>query len=518
MCKRYGAAALILLLVLLLPLTALAAEPTHLLVISTEEAQGDAARTMQTIRQIAMYSNWNCRYRSVEDPVELAGCEGVLLCVDDGYRLPEKTVSQLLDSELPIFVIGSGTLAQLAPVRHVQGTLVIRLETENRQKQDMLLKENEVTLLADRGESLGGQVFVGAEAYPLCQRTEQVTHLVYYQPDNADFANYLATCLQIWRWPFEDAPRGYGYYLVLDRVYPFDDPARLMKITDMLEEENVPYALTVMPLYANGEYPAMQRFCEYLTYVQSRGAGVILHAPLVTLQNTETEEIKKHINIAYEGYANLGVYPLAIQTPESWLLSEKGLSVLRGFRTVFTFVSSEAVYGDRVDVNLAFRDGHQLVGSAREGALTYTDAYAQAIYLDVNQDVEVLRAQVEAIKSSRRTLKNLRAMENIVYAGDQFLQAAADGTLVYNGEEIPLTYVPFEYEEKHEFYRGFMQNMKEQIECGNKLIMLFVVVSCSFFAVAMFLVRRSIRGELLQAKKKKTNEAVRARNGKERGV
>ena len=63
-----------------------------------------------------------------------------------------------------------------------------------------------------------------------------------------------------------------------------------------------------------------------------------------------------------------------------------------------------------------------------------------------------------------------------------------------------------------------MQNMKEQFEGGNKLIMLFVVVSCSFFAVAMFLVRRSIRGELLQAKKKKTNEAVRARNGKERGV
>ncbi len=508
MCKRYGAAALLLLLTLLLPLSALA-EPTHLLVISTEESQGDSAQIMQTIRQFAMYGNWNCRYQSVDAPVELTNCEGVLICVDEGVSLNETAVQTLLESELPIFVIGSGALAQLAPVRHLQGTLVARLETESRQNQDMLLKESELTLLKEMGESLGGQIFVGPASYPLCQRSGQVTHLAYYMPDNADFANYLATCLQIWRWPFEDAPRGYGCYMVLDRVYPFDDPARLMEITDMLEEENVPYALSVMPLYANGEYPAMRRFCEYLTYVQSRGAGIILHAPLVTLEHTEAEDIKKHISIAYEGYTNQGVYPLAIQAPESWLMSEKGLSVLRGFRTVVTFVSDEDVFEEQVSINLAFKDGHQLVGSFREGALTFTDAYAQAIYLDINQDVEALREQVEAIKGSRRALKDLREMEHAVYAGDHYLQAAADGTLAFDGEEIPLVYVPFEYEEEHEFHRGFVQNMKQQIEEGNKLIMVFVVVSCLFFMVAMFLVRRSIRGELLHAKKKKANPVTR---------
>jgi len=190
-------------------------------------------------------------------------------------------------------------------------------------------------------------------------------------------------------------------------------------------------------------------------------------------------------------------------------MSEKGLRVLSGFRTVLTFVSDEAVYGDRLDINLAFRDGHQLIGSFREGALTYTDAYAQAIYLDINQDVEVLQKQVEAIKRSRRTLKSLRAMEHAVYAGDQFMQTDAEGRLFYNGEEKTLAYVPFEYEEEHEFDRGFVQNMRQQIEEGNKLILVFVAVSCTFFIVAMFLVRKSIRGELLHAKKKKANPANR---------
>lgn len=508
MCKRCGAAVLaLLLLAVLMPLHALASQ-THLLVISTEAAGGFAAQSMQMIRQLAMYSNWNCRYQDVSEPVNLDGCEGVLLCVDEGRVLPVETAQTLIDSGLPLFVIGSGALQQLSPVRHENGTLVIRMETEQKQNHDLLLKQTEITLLQNKGESLGGTVFVGSASYPLCQTVDQVTHLAYFDPTNADFCNYLASCLQIWRWPFENAPRGYGYYLVLDQVYPFDDPARLMEITDMLESENVPYALSVMPLYANGEYPAMQRFCEYLTYVQSRGAGIILHAPLVTLQNTEVEDIKTHINIAFEGYTNYGVYPLAIQTPESWLLSEKGLSVLTGFRTVFTFASGEAVYGDQLNINMAFKDGHQLVASAREDALTYTDAYAQAIYLDINQDVETLRGQVEAIKRSRRTLKSLRDMQNVVYAGDNYLLAEADGSLAFNGKAQQLVYAPFVYEENHEFDRGFVENFKQQIEGGNKLIMLFVVASCGFFIVAMVLVRRSIRGELLQAKQKKPNDSA----------
>lgn len=504
MCKRYCAAVLALLLTLLLPLPALASQ-THLLVISTEKAEGEAAQGMQLIRSLAMYSNWNCRFQDVSDPVTLEGCEGVLLLLDEGRSLPAQTAEALIDSKLPVFVIGSSGLDQLSPVRHARGTIVIRLETESRQNHDLLLRETELTLLAGKGESLGGTVFVGAQSYPLCQRVGQVTHLVYFDPANDEFANVLASCLQIWRWPYDNAPRGYGYYLVLDQTYPFDDPARLMAITDMLEEENVPYALSVMPLYTNGEYPAMQRFCEYLTYVQSKGAGILLHTPLVTLASTETEDIRQHIGLAFENYTNYGVYPLAISAPESWLLSEKGLSVLGSFRTVFTYPSSEGVYGDRLDINLAFREGHQLVAAIHEGTLTYTDAYAQAICLDINQDVDTLREQVQAIKRSRRTLKSLRDMENVVYSGKNYLIGRPDGSLAFNGQEMSLAYTPFTYAADHEFDRGFVQNMKQQIESGNKLIMAFVIVSCCFFIVAMILIRRSIRGELLQAKQKRPN-------------
>lgn len=125
---------------------------------------------MQTIRQLAVYSNWNCRFENVDAPVSLEDCEGVILCLDEGYALPEKTVQALLDSELPVFVIGSGGLQQLAPVRHEHGTLVIRLETEQHQNQDLLLKQTDITLLKDRENPWAARCLWAARATRCARR------------------------------------------------------------------------------------------------------------------------------------------------------------------------------------------------------------------------------------------------------------------------------------------------------------------------------------------------------------
>ena len=92
----------------------------------------------------------------------------------------------------------------------------------------------------------------------------------------------------------------------------------------MLETENVPYVLCVMPIYANADYPAMKRFCEVLRYAQSRGAGIVMHVPQVTLANVTVEDLQKNIANAYSAYSRYGVYPLAIEAPDVWLMSEKG--------------------------------------------------------------------------------------------------------------------------------------------------------------------------------------------------
>ena len=75
----------------------------------------------------------------------------------------------------------------------------------------------------------------------------------------------------------------------------------------------------------------MKRFCEVLRYAQSRGAGIVMHVPQVTLVNVTVEELQENIANAYSAYSRYGVYPLAIEAPDVWLMSEKGQDVLRGW-------------------------------------------------------------------------------------------------------------------------------------------------------------------------------------------
>lgn len=508
MYKRLCFLALALCLLLALTPLRAQAESRHVLLILNEEGSGPAAQTAAELRHLALYGNWNCRIQDVSSPIDLTNCERVILCIDEGMSLPAENARTLRKTDLPIFVIGSGGLSQLTQTQEIDGTLVLRTETESHQNIDVLLAETSVTLMRRTGESLGGSIFVGAEEYPLCHTVGHITHLAYFDASSATLCSFLSSALQLWSWPYENAPISYGQYLVLDNVYPFDDPARLMEIVDMLESESIPYALTVMPLYNNAEYPTMKRFCEFLTYVQSKGAGIILHVPLVTLQSTDAQSILEHLEIAYQAYTQYGVYPLAVEAPEVWLQSEEGLSILGGIRTLFLYASDEPVYGQQQSVNLAWKDGHQLVASAREDALTFTDAYAQAIYLDINQGVETLRQQVQQIKRSRRTLKSLLDMENVVYMGNDHLRQTREAGILFNDKPVDTTYYPFTYEEDYEYDRGFVQNLTEQIENGNHLIMLFVIVACSFFILSILLARRSLREELILGHKEK-REPVR---------
>ncbi len=262
--------------------------------------------------------------------------------------------------------------------------------------------------------------------------------MAYFDPSQEAQCAFLSTLLQTWLWPYKNSPTAYGQYLVLDRIYPFTDPEWLLSLVEMLETENVPYVLCVMPIYANADYPAMKRFCEVLRYAQSRGAGIVMHVPQVTLVNVTVEDLQENIANAYSAYSRYGVYPLAIEAPDVWLMSEKGQDALRGWRTVFLFQSDEALFGEKQAENTALRDGHQIVAPAYADATAFTNAYAQAIYLDPTEDIETLRTQVNRLKNSRTALKKLSDVEGIVYAGDLYVHFYPADGLYVNGQAASL--------------------------------------------------------------------------------
>lgn len=58
-----------------------------------------------------------------------------------------------------------------------------------------------------------------------------------FDPSQEAQCAFLSTLLQTWLWPYKNSPTAYGQYLVLDRIYPFADPERLLSLVEMLETE-----------------------------------------------------------------------------------------------------------------------------------------------------------------------------------------------------------------------------------------------------------------------------------------
>lgn len=499
MCKRLPAwvLALCLALALVLPGQSVRAEDSRLLVLysTREDAPKD---TLLVLRTMMMYMNQAADFYPVEEAPDFAAYLGVVLCLAAEEELPDALVNRQREEKTPLFVIGSGGLAQLGETVYRKGSLMARADTGDG-TVDLLLQQEGVWMLAEAGEALGGQLYVNTTAYPLCQTVGQVTHLAYFDPDQPTLQTLLATLLQNWQWPYENAPLAYGQYLVLNEVYPFEEPEELMRVTDMLREEGVPYAISLMPIYNNASYPAMKRFCEFLRYEQSIGTGIILRAPQVSITLVDAEDLKQAMQIAYEAYTYYEVYPVALEVPEAWLLTEKGLDILSGWRTLLLFETdellreSEELNGQRE--NLAYRHGHQLIAPAWKSTEAFTSAYAQAIYLDPREDLETLRTYVQRLKHSRRILKSITGMENAVYIGANLITQGTAGLNV-NGRLVDTSFTPFVYE-SYTYDRGFMQYMTEQIETSNEWILLFVGVASTTFLVMIALMRRQNRRNML---------------------
>ena len=504
MFKRAAALFLALVTVLaLLPACPARADEENILVLSDTEGDAAMEASMEYLRRLMVYTNCKVTYEDAwKDIDDVSGYTSVIVLVEEERPMSEVTAWAIRQSGVKTFVIGAGGLAQLADrVKWHAGSIVIRWEDGGAFTGDLLGSSDGVWMMPGPGESLGGQLFVDGETYPLCKTVGQITHLACFDASNDALCAALATMIQTWQWPYENLPTAYGSYLVLDCVYPFYEPAELMKITDMLDEEGVPYALSLMPVFDNAEFPAMKRFCEYLRYLQARGVGMILHMPQITLAQVDPAELVRHVEIAYDAYAMYGVYPTALQAGESYLLCEKGIELLKNFRTIFLFRNDEPIEGAPLSTNVARKDGHQVIAAAWDDMRAFTTSFAQAIYLDVNQDVEELRAYVQRIKASRRALKNLTQMETSLYLSDSYIVRGEQG-LIINGELADLSYVPFTYEDDFRYDRGFAQYLTEQIVTSNKLILIFVMVACTLFITFTVLSRRIMRRDLVTGMKK----------------
>lgn len=126
---------------------------------------------------------------------------------------------------------------------------------------------------------------------------------------------------------FAEQKLGTNEYVVLEEVYAFSSPEKLLQKVDTLVQDEFPFVMGVMPVYQHTDYPAMTEFTEVVRYAQSKGARILLHFPIVQKENAEPQEIIAILKKQQSMYEEFGIYPRGILMGEdeqeyNWMTEE----------------------------------------------------------------------------------------------------------------------------------------------------------------------------------------------------
>ncbi len=340
-------------------------------------------------------------------------------------------------------------------------------------------------------EYAAGLLESDGEAVPLVSARGRIRYipLIDY---TANFAKaVLMQEMFLWLWPYSSRPPIYTEYVVLDGVYPFTDPYRLRDIVDTLVEEKMTFVISVMPIYRNADYPAMQQFCEVLRYAQASGGSVILHAPIVQ-NGVEAEELASQLTLATCSYLDNDVYPLALEIPSEWLFQPELREVLSRYRTLF--LSDMDAFRAHSVGEYSLKE-FLAIGSQRilpvlkleETGISQLSCCPTAIYLDLNALTdEEMRLTFDAAGDAPIPMQSLWEMEESVYLNEGNYLTWDRSSLIVNGVQRFNVYEPKEFDGNHDYkrdiYYRFVANLKNQ---NRLLIGLSAVVLFLFLLLAV---------------------------------
>ncbi|MDF2845310.1 MAG: hypothetical protein K0R00_3736 [Herbinix sp.] len=323
---------------------------------------------------------------------------------------------------------------------------------------------------------------------------------------SASFAQEAA----IWLWPYNGRPHSYSQYIVLNEVYPFYPPESLMEIVDFCINNRLSFIISVMPVYENGDYPAMKRFCEVLRYAQANGGAIILHAPNAVAEQDNTELLWDYLTYATEAYTNFGVYPLALQVPENYLFDETGREVLQRYTTVFcdrNYANSKFNLKDKF--NTIYKDGHLLIApdyTIGQEQNVQVETISTAAYINVSKDMEAIKDEIIAVTQANVVHKSLWDINHRVYAENLYYYSR-NGELYFNDKKMSLAYTPFTYE-KYEYDSGVFKWIAKDLSSLNKQLAFIVVISSIIFTLFIFAGRYRNRKRFLLPRQKGDKDGV----------
>lgn len=356
-----------------------------------------------------------------------------------------------------------------------------------------MVKEDFFLFLKDTSRYKSGSITVNQTRGYFCARDGAITHIPASDfSDNLFLAAFIKEAA-LWKWPYNGTPFVYAQYIVIDEVYPYQDPAKLLEIVKLFVQQQTPFVISVMPIYVNGNYPAMERFCEVLRYAQANGGGIIMNAPINQMTVFDKKTVQEYLNMALEIYLGHGVYPLALKVPRNWMFNEDTVDIMRRFKTIFTSEDRDT-YIEQTEMsgNLVYKDGHAWVGTAvalDNLGTSYLSVYSSAVPVSMNGGIADIKEIIEACRKSPIPLKSLWDMEHSFWT-EKNLMSYKNGNLILDNKKIDLSFVPGTYEENYNYRRNMLQRFSRDLTSQSRKLIILVAVTSGLFVIFIFLARR----------------------------
>ncbi|MDW2799757.1 DUF2334 domain-containing protein [Clostridium boliviensis] len=329
-----------------------------------------------------------------------------------------------------------------------------------------------------------GELNVDDKKGYFCATAGAITHIpIANINDNMIKAAFNREVAQ-WKWPYKGIPHVFAQYILIDRVYPYEDQEKLLKVVNLLISKKTPFVISVMPMYTNGDYPSMTHFCEILRYAQANGGAVIIHAPINQMVDFKTEVVLDYLARAMVIYNKQGVYPLALQVPHNWMFDKDTIEIMSHFRTVFTSDEMDPyLKPDEMNRNEVYQDGHQWVGnsiSLDDTGVSNSTIYSTAVSISMKEDYSKISKKIQTCRNSFVPLKSLWDMDHTLWMDKELLNYKS-GNLILNDKKIDLDFTPSVYTKQYDYHRNILQRFSKDLTSQNRKLILIVTITSVIF-------------------------------------
>lgn len=460
-------------------------ETRDVLLVYDNDSVSSAHENLAAIADILTYMGYSTCYSTINESKGILYKYTHIVYYHESENIEQSFLDEFGKLKNKIMVVGGGDSTELLKILKLPFTCTslesttaqITYSVDGEKDLSMFAKSQYSSLLKGDFSYSKGTIMVGDLSAPLCVRSDRFSNLAVFDSKSDLLKAILTQQLALWKWPYDNAPNSFAQYIVFDEVYPFTNTHKMMDVIDTMKKTGIPYAISVMPVYQNGEYPAMKHFCEVLRYAQANGAAIFLKAPIINTNKPTLDDINKRISTAFSIYCNYGVYPIALEAPNNWIHEKMGLDILRRFRTiVLTPDGSGNSWSSKDRYNTIYSDGHQIIAPALtvgEIKDNLVSAYPTALFLSMDTDIDDLKVQISKTQESSVPLKSLWASAHSVYTEDKVL-SYKDSILTINGEVKSLEFTPFEYATDYQYNRGVIGRMADSFDRENKKLLLIV--------------------------------------------